>query len=179
MFEKLKIHKYFDLPDCPKCGSKRTGAYVYSPTNFSSLGLAREKENLKNGQLIRTTSVPLQDLGYNLFCDDCGVDWRGQYKIIYLSKEELKKKIEEKEIDLEAVKETYKIDKKLRKKNKKVTKFVKNYIIPDAITKPIDAISDKLSSKEKEEDKEEEDSEPTGYVYGSFDDSDDDYDDEE
>lgn len=63
------VHIYYDVPECPNCGSPRTGHYMRTP--FGYPGLAEGKA-LENGEIVREVpSVP----GRNCFCLECGFEW--------------------------------------------------------------------------------------------------------
>ncbi len=96
------INLYVDVPKCPRCESPRTGRYIYRPYTPSSMiaGVVNsEKRALKNGMYIRATEIPLGELGYNLFCEDCGAEYWGTYKTRILGYKKLREIIEEKEIE--------------------------------------------------------------------------------
>lgn len=76
------------VPPCPKCGSCRTGRYVYYRGRFPERLCA---QYMKKGELIRTSS------GLNMprcFCDDCGLEWYGETKTKLLSGKQIRERKE-------------------------------------------------------------------------------------
>lgn len=70
------------VPNCPKCGSSRTGQYL-------NLGPSPEREIVyarRKGELIRDWNGSRDR---NLYCEDCGFEWAGIPEKLKLTKEDL------------------------------------------------------------------------------------------
>lgn len=120
------IIRYCDTGCCPRCESTRTGRYIYRPDSalpFATGIFSSEKWAMKHGMLTRSTSLPLNELGYNLFCESCGADYVGDYKVRYVTSSKLKEIMNEKEIQEKDIKDKYKRTKvkASRKDNKAIT----------------------------------------------------------
>jgi hypothetical protein len=103
-------------PDCPRCGSKKTGYYLFVNNSSDVPKIISRKMGL--GELVRfRNGFPDPNLP-NLFCKDCDIEWRGNYKIELLSDEDIEKLKEKKGIDKSEIEE-FKNYKKTAKNNRK------------------------------------------------------------
>lgn len=70
------------VPNCPKCGSSRTGQYLnLGPNPEREIAYSRRK-----GELIRGWNGPRDR---NLYCEDCGFEWLGVADKVKLTPEDL------------------------------------------------------------------------------------------
>ena len=109
---------YTSVPDCPNCGSARTGRYI-SGNGFTSSATI-EKGFLKKGELVRVSAIPLSEREANLFCDDCGIEWPGKTETVWLTSQEIREMKECSGINKEL------LDKYRQKRRK--GGFLKNFI---------------------------------------------------
>lgn len=73
---------YYYVPPCPICGSEVTGRYVSKPWVNQKYMMM---ESLKNGEIIRfRKKVPDK----NMFCEDCGFEWREDVRIVRIEQED-------------------------------------------------------------------------------------------
>lgn len=90
-------------PNCPRCGSEKTGYYIFVHNRFDIAKIIAK--GMERGELIRV-SVGFRDADLpNLFCEDCGIEWRGSYETKRLSETELAELKEKKDIDSREIKE--------------------------------------------------------------------------
>ena len=87
------------VPSCPKCGSCRTGRYVYYSGRFPERLIA---QYMRKGELIRTSS----GFGGSLcFCGDCGLEWYGDPQTKLLSGRQIRARKEDMEITRKEIEE--------------------------------------------------------------------------
>lgn len=106
---KIKYSYHF-VPDCPNCGSARTGRFVKKP--FMDADYYME-QSLKRGELIVfRDKVPFE----NAFCDECGYTFPLADKIKFLTYDEIQEEIRVRgiDIDLKELEEEKKDNKKHR-----------------------------------------------------------------
>jgi hypothetical protein len=80
---KIKYIRHHKTPICPRCGSNQTGRFVLYT------GLQQERvigKYLKNAEFVIPVTDQLSE--NNLFCFNCGIQWRGTITIQYLSRQE-------------------------------------------------------------------------------------------
>ena len=107
MFDKIFKIRYVEVPPCPRCSSHRTGFYMYSVDGVVS-NLLIQKKYLKSGQRVRVTNYSCAEMGKNVFCDKCGIEWMAQLKTKYVTKSELALLMSDKEVSLEDIEKKYK-----------------------------------------------------------------------
>lgn len=84
---------YYYVPQCPLCGSWRTGRYFREP-HFDPEYTYRK--SLSNGELIRfVKEVPDK----NCFCEDCGYEWHYLVTSVFVSSEELSRQKQKRGLD--------------------------------------------------------------------------------
>lgn len=76
---KTKIYTY--VPPCPHCGSTITGRFINREYVDNYMSRA-----LKRGELVQPA---LQFDERNLYCEECGFEWKGETKIKLLSRQEI------------------------------------------------------------------------------------------
>lgn len=123
--------KYHFVPQCPRCGSWKTGRYIYVQNTRDCI----EKmvaEHYEKGEITRirmgfySSDVP------NIFCENCGVEWRGKIDELPLTKDRIKEERIRREITTEKynnmlnhkeiIKNQRLAEKKQRKQEKKMMK---------------------------------------------------------
>lgn len=80
----LSTQKYCYVPPCPRCHSKKTGYIIADVRNETTEQYKLRK--LQNGELVQI-HASLYD--HNLFCENCGAEWTGEYEIKRLTDEEI------------------------------------------------------------------------------------------
>ena len=83
-----KRHTYVNVPDCPFCGSKKTGYYIYQSNSAKSIPFETAKHLLKGeyvcfSQMTQTADSP------DFYCQSCGTEWNGDVSISFVSKEDM------------------------------------------------------------------------------------------
>jgi hypothetical protein len=120
----MKTRLYHYVPPCPRCGSLRTGRFITG--SYDSISEVRA---LKKGELIQSKYT--QD-SFTCFCDDCGISFPGQIKIMLLSSAELQeqKKLRCITEDLESgLQDYYKDDQKYQKDLLKQNDFWHKHVL--------------------------------------------------
>lgn len=86
----MKYYRHI-TPPCKNCGSEATGRYIFgqSTRNTGLLEYISEKKAAKKGELIRYKPQEESQFENNIFCSECGIEWRGQIIGAWLTKEEL------------------------------------------------------------------------------------------
>ena len=92
---KLPVNSYYNIPPCPKCGSRRTGRYIREPSIPLIEGRdSRDytiKECLLHGELVRLAPhVPLN----NAYCEDCGYEWKQDVRVSIVPRSRIDEEIE-------------------------------------------------------------------------------------
>ena len=112
---KKVIHlPYYYVPQCPVCGSRKTGRFVryHRDTDLDYMVTSA----LKNGELI----APKEDMTQgNLFCDECGYTWFGsvEMKLFSLNRIQKEKKARQSDKILEERNDALREENKGKKKN--------------------------------------------------------------
>jgi hypothetical protein len=115
-----KVH-YHRVPPCPKCGSKKTGRFLYVSNTRSGV----EKvigDCMAKGELVQL--VPsLETVKYeNAYCEDCGCEWHANIETFWLSKENIAKERYERGITKEKYKNIKEIKSTTRQRLKEERK---------------------------------------------------------
>lgn len=110
--------KYYQIPQCPRCQSWKTGRYIKSFVKLSDKEIAIY---FKKGERVRPAIDYFTDNLTHMYCEDCNAKWEGYVYPINLSYEELKKEKEKRGIDFL---DPTKI--KTCQQNKKINKRVNN-----------------------------------------------------
>ncbi len=88
---------YYYIPPCPECGSKRTGRYMREPSiPFLEGRDGKEytvKQCLKRGELVRF--VPRRVPENNVFCADCGHEWKYDVRMSIVPRSRIEEEIRE------------------------------------------------------------------------------------
>lgn len=98
---KDKIKKpYYFVPQCPSCGSWRTGRFMKSKSEYDNNWI--KKESLKNGEYVEF--LPELPDEYNAFCYDCEALLQADIPLLMLPGSLIKeqKKIRETELEYAA-----------------------------------------------------------------------------
>ena len=86
-------HFYYYVPQCPKCGSRKTGRYMKMP--FTGSGYTKE-DSLKNGEWVRfAKEEPIK----NCFCITCGERWPGKVRLKWWPFERIQEEIKMRETE--------------------------------------------------------------------------------
>lgn len=91
----IKIHKIYEIPDCPFCHGPRTGRYISRSVNTEADKKDIEFQYLKHHEYVRVRAP--QHEGYDMFCLDCGNSWAGKIKQKHISLIELDEYIKHKQ----------------------------------------------------------------------------------
>jgi hypothetical protein len=87
IFNKTHYHK---VPPCPRCGSKKTGRFLY----VSSIQGGTEKivsNCMARGELV-SIMPGLDATKYeNAYCEDCGIEWHANIETLWLNQEQILK----------------------------------------------------------------------------------------
>ena len=85
VFEKLPFFRtlYYFVPQCPVCGSWRTGHYVREPRIDPEY---MYRKALEHGESIRfAPSEPIE----NCYCEECGHIWGQHVSVVFLTADEM------------------------------------------------------------------------------------------
>ena len=82
---------YYRVPECPACGSERTGRFLKYHGEYETNWAITE--SLKKGEIVDVSTEPPDE---NLFCGDCGFSWEGNADLkiisVYSRNQEKKKR---------------------------------------------------------------------------------------
>lgn len=113
--------RYHFVPYCPKCGSKKTGRYVY----MSNSRLSIEKyiaSCLAKGEIVKPISALDTTKQENAFCLDCGCEWNAIIDTIWFTPEQIEKHRTQRGISSKQYKDVINIKKTVKKKLKEEKK---------------------------------------------------------
>ena len=86
------------IPECPRCKSLQTGLIRYdSDRTYQKLA----ERALKKGHYLKISAPGFLGSSYdNLFCNNCGMTWRGDYDFDFLDNDEYREYLSERNIDV-------------------------------------------------------------------------------
>ena len=131
-----KVH-YHRVPPCPKCGSKKTGRFLY--VSNTSSGVEKIIGGcMAKGELVQLISGLDATKYENAYCDNCGCEWHANIETFWLSHDKIAKEryergiTKEKYKNIKEIKSTTKArlkeERKKRKEEKKKEKKKKRQI---------------------------------------------------
>lgn len=95
--------KYYYVPDCPRCGSARTGYYINLSGKFDYYKTVAKY--MQKAQLIKIRNNSLASDMPNLFCLECGIEWYGKVDVKKYTQEDLRKEFNRRCINEENITE--------------------------------------------------------------------------
>ena len=82
---ELPIRPYYNIPQCPYCGSRMSGRYVKNH-RYNDISYVIT-DALKHGELVK--AVPEVPEYFNVFCVECKAEWHHDVKLSFISTEQL------------------------------------------------------------------------------------------
>ena len=109
------LKKYCFVRPCPRCGSERTGYFVYcNEENADRLIASR----MKKGELVRVRNSVKDLSDTNCFCEACKIEWNEPISVQYLYPDEIEEEKKLREITNELANTIWDRRKKSKKENK-------------------------------------------------------------
>ena len=93
------LRTYHYVPPCPKCGSKKTGRYIYVLNTININKLIAD--NLKCGELTKPVVGFGDDIEVNAYCEECDTQWFAKIEEFPLSKKIIEKESKDRGITLQ------------------------------------------------------------------------------
>ena len=132
MFNFLK--KYHYVPPCPRCGSLKTGRYICLADTYSGIERIIGR-NYQKGELTKIIHGFDNYEMPNLYCEECGIEWRGRVEELPLTNSRIIEESKKRGITNQTctdmlnykkiVKQKKKEEKRAAKKQKKAEKKMK------------------------------------------------------
>ena len=118
--------RYHYVPPCPRCGSKKTGRFLFMMNTYNGVEKAIS-DCMANGELVKIRTS-FQSQYENAYCEDCGCEWNANIQDIPATEEQIRHQMDIRGItkeSVESVKNIRKITKKSIKDKKKSEKAMK------------------------------------------------------
>jgi hypothetical protein len=106
--------RYHYVPPCPRCGSKKTGRFIYM-VNINNADKVISSRMIK-GELVQIVTGISETKYENAYCDECGCEWHANIDILFLDKEKINKEMVARGITKEKYKNIANIKKNTKKK---------------------------------------------------------------
>lgn len=118
MFFLKKMYHY--VPSCPKCGSEKTGRYIYimHTRNIEKIIAS----HLLKGEIVKPIAGVGEPSYENVFCEECGCEWRAVIDTLWLNEEQIKKEKSKRGITNQRYKDIANIKKNTKHKLKEERK---------------------------------------------------------
>ena len=117
------FRKYHYVPPCPKCGSYKTGRFIYINNQIDVEKIIAN--NLKKGELSQVQLGFGDELEYNAYCEDCGIRWMAKIEELPLTEERIKTEAKKRQITKTAYHNMANYKKNRKKKLKEEKKALK------------------------------------------------------